>query len=188
MGASSISVGMSPGAFAGSMSACLGDMMETLVSGGRQTVLTVSSATAPSTAAAASRATPDSQASPDLRIPSSLSFSSLGPTARGGGGGGDAESRVPHPAAPLPEFTASILAPRDASHSPTLGLSPLGWSLTAAGGGQHLKGPSPMLNSPTLHTKTKLQPIMSTTVGPHIHIHTLNHYLHSEDGLCYRMI
>ena len=150
--------GMSPASFAGSMSACLGDMMESLVSSGRNTVLSFSPGGAGTISGSASPGGSYSRGSP---LPSlSLSGQKSAESSSGGPPGGDwrqvdsASGRmVPHPAAaPVPFGSSS--APTQSLHHHN-----------HRGGGAHGSSPSPLLDSPLLLSKTKFQPIMSPSVG-----------------------
>lgn len=152
---------VTPSAFSGNMSACLGDMMEALT-GGRQALFT------------AGFSGPDASTSRSL---SSLSG--------GGGWGARAEGRGRQPPArgsPNPEATSPIdSGSNEKSWSEgwhgrrgAASSSPLGWSSAKAAqhsgssgqGGSHDRSATmPVLGSPALLTKTKLEPIMSPAVS-----------------------
>ena len=145
---------VSPSDFSGNMSACLGDMMEALM-GGRQ---------------ALSRAGLSGPAASTSRSLSSLS---------GGGGWGGAHQPSAR-GSPHPEAMASSLDSgsswRDAGRGRggAVSSSPLGWSSgkgvqhsgrSGRGGGYDRSATLPVLGSPALLAKTKLEPIMSSAVS-----------------------
>ena len=151
---------VSPSDFSGNMSACLGDMMEALM-GGRQ---------------ALSRAGLSGPAPPTSRSLSSLSGGGGWGGARAMAGSGDQPSAR---GSPHPEAVASSLDSgtswRDGGRGRggAVSSSPLGWS--SGKGVQHGssgRGSSndriatlPVLGSPALFAKTKLEPIMSSAVS-----------------------
>ena len=151
---------VSPSDFSGNMSACLGDMMEALM-GGRQ---------------ALSRAGLSGPAPPTSRSLSSLSGGGGWGGARAMAGSGDQPSAR---GSPHPEAVASSLNSgsswRDGGRGRggTVSSSPLGWSSgkgaqhggSGRGGSYDRSATLPVLGSPALLAKTKLEPIMSSAVS-----------------------